>query len=157
MEREELLKIAVSEARKALELEDKPGWRFERRGLIDEWEEGLCKNIFDVNFRIWEPIALVNTELDAGTGEITSWQDRAKIHESGEGVLAREKAIQIAEANVEVPAGTGIPEVNSVMEDGRSVTLVTWFSGRFSTTAEPVNLEVMINPSTGKICGIRRY
>ncbi len=70
MRREDLQKIALDEARKALGVTDIPDLKFERRGGLEEWDEGICKNVYEANFRVWESVAVVDTELDAKTGDV---------------------------------------------------------------------------------------
>ena len=156
MRREDLQKIALDEARKALGVTDRPDLKFERRGGLEEWDEGIYRNVFEVNFRVWKPVALVDTELDAKTGEVLSWRDKVKIQESGEGFLTRQEAIQIAMTGVELPDRAGNPEIKAIIEDGKSMTLVIWTFRTSPLETKSTTLEVMIHPGTREICGVRR-
>jgi len=157
VKKEELQKIALDEARKALGVTDIRSVKFERRGGLEEWDEGLYRNVFEVNFRVWKPLALVDTELDAKTGEVSSWRDKLKVQESGEGALTIREVIQIAMAGVEIPDYAGNPEVKTVTEDGKSMALVIWTFRASLLDARPKTVEVMIHPGTREICGVRRY
>jgi len=157
VKKEELQKIALDEARKALGVTDIRTMKFERRGGLEEWDDGLNRNVFEANFRVWKSLALVDTELDAKTGEVLSWRDKVKIQEPGEGALTIREAIQIAMARVEIPDYAGNPEVKTITEDGKSMTLVIWTFRTSLLDAKPKTVEVMIHPGTRGICGVRRY
>ena len=154
MDKENLNNIAVSEARKALGIRDDVRLKFGRRGGEQKWDEDVHRNVFRANFRVWKPVALVDMELDAETGEILSWIDQNCVQESGDETLTGEEAIRIAEENVELPRNAGYPQVRNVLERGKPVTLVVWTYGTTQLTSR--TLEVMLNPETRKICGIRQ-
>lgn len=155
-DRRNLRRIAIDEAQQALGVASESGLKFEQRGSVVEWDEGVYKNIFRTNFRVWQLIALVDVELDAQTGEILSWQDRTRTEEPGEGVLTREEAVGIARANVKLPDNVGFPEVRSTVIDGRLMTVVSW-TFRTSIAAKPKTMEVMIHSGTKEVCGVRQF
>ena len=156
MNREELRRTAIQEARKALKVMDKSGLKFEQRGCTEEWDNGIYRDIFRITLRVWEPVALVDAELDAETGEVLSWRDETAMRVAAESVLTREEAVQIARANVDVPDSAGFPEVTSIMEAGRPIIVVTW-TFKPTITAESKKVEVMIHSGTREVCGVRRY
>lgn len=156
MNRDDLLRRALDEAREALELSGKPGFKFERRGGMEEWDDGMYRNVFEANFKVWEPIALVDVELDAKSGEVLSWRNETAMRVVAESVLTREEAVKIARVNVDVPDSAGFPEVTSIMEAGRPIIVVTW-TFKPTITAESKKVEVMIHSGTREVCGVRRY
>ena len=156
MEKERLRRIALDEARQALGLTDEYGLKFEQQGSVEEWEDGICKNLFEVSFRVWEPVVLIDLELDAQTGDVVSWRDEMAVRAAGEDLLTREDAVQIARSNVELPASAGLPEVKSVMMEGKPITVVNW-TFRTSVAEKPTTVEVSIHPGTREVCGVRRY
>ena len=151
-----LHRIAIDEAQQALGVENESGLKFEQRGSVVEWDEGVYKNIFRTNFRVWQLITMVDVELDAQTGEILSWQDKTGIERPGEGVLTREEAVGIAKANVKLPDNVGFPEVRTAVVDGRLMTVVSW-TFRTSIAAKPKTMEVMIHSGTKEVCGVRQF
>ena len=84
MNRENLLKIALNEARRASGLTNDLRLDFKQRGSIIEWDEGVYKNTFEVVFKVWKSVALVDVELDANTGKVLSWYDKINNQEFGE-------------------------------------------------------------------------
>ena len=156
MKQDELLRIASDEARQALGLVDEPRLKFERRGGVREWNEGIYRNVFQAKFRVWRTAELIDVELDVETGEVLSWRNETAMRVVAESVLTREEAVRIARENVDVPDSAGFPEVTSIMEDGRPITVVTW-TFRPTIAAEPGTVEVMIHSGTREVCGIRRY
>jgi len=148
MDKNALQKIALDEARQASGIR---GVKLEQRGGTWEWDEVVYKDIFEAKFRIWKPLTTLDVELDPDTGEILSWFNREKFQKSGDRILNREEAIQIAKAQIENPDSPGSPEVINILKDGRPMVLVTW-----RLRARSMILEVMINPGIREVCGIRR-
>ncbi|MFX0198089.1 MAG: hypothetical protein ACFFCW_18375 [Candidatus Hodarchaeota archaeon] len=157
MKREDLQKIALREASRALGLTDVSGYQFEQRGSTTEWDDGVYKNIFEVIINVWKPVAIVDIELDAKTGEVFSWYDKIKVQESGEGILSKEEAIQIARASVTIPENVGPPQVSEIIKNGRIMMLVVWKSRISSLKHRPRTVEVIIHPGTKKVCSVRQF
>lgn len=157
MNKDELNNIALDEAKRALGLSDGSGFRFERRGGITEWDDGICKNVFRANFRIWKPIVLMDLELDVNSGEVVSWYDKTRAQMPGDGILTRNEAIQIARSEVKVPESADPPMVKNVLEKGRTMTVVIWTLRPAQLAAKAKTLEVVIHPGTRRVCAVRQY
>ncbi|UCF85621.1 MAG: hypothetical protein JSV50_08320 [Desulfobacteraceae bacterium] len=67
---EDLIERAKEEAEIALELSDEPGAIYEKIESMEEWNEGIYKNVFEIKFRVWKTVAKMDIEMNADTGEV---------------------------------------------------------------------------------------
>jgi hypothetical protein len=81
--KDNLRKLAEAEALRALGLRDRTGIRFEQRGGVSQWDEGVYRNRSEFRFRVWKRLVLYDVELDARTGEVLSWHERISGRNSG--------------------------------------------------------------------------
>jgi len=157
MDTESLLRTALKEARQAFGLTHEPSLQFEPGGIEREWDQTTYRNTFEIQFRVERCIRLVDLELNTETGEVLSWLDRVKLEETSEGFLSREEAIRIAERAVQMPEGDGSPHVYNVVEHGKQMMAVTWTFRVPQLEAESKIVEVLINPQTKEVCGVRHH
>lgn len=72
MKNEDLIERAKEEAGIALGLSDEPEAIYEEIESMEEWDKGIYKNVYEIKFRVWKPVAKMDIEMNANTGEVLS-------------------------------------------------------------------------------------